>query len=307
MAGADIDLTLCFRKKFTPPPSVILLKVPNNPSPTKEQRLPSNLSVEIRSRPKQNRQPTANGAGSQSNNHNSDNRDSSTSPHAWQRHYEKIGQIMPAPDIAYRNTYMEDSKREKSATLSSDYRSVKSISRSPSPRSQHSQQQQQQQQPPLPRLKTASSSSQNTSDSSPRRYHEYRTVYDYIRQSIRQIERQRNLKQQNFAARVKRPQNDDIILRRALGEKKSSLTPRISSVVINDIRNPQNFVNYINHSREQVRILHTTTPNQPFLRRNQTDFKFNRQRTNLTLKQSQSASPDKQQNVVVLTATVANS
>ncbi|CAF1232692.1 unnamed protein product [Rotaria magnacalcarata] len=302
MAGADIDLTLCFRKKFTPPPSVLLLKTPSNQSSTKDHQTHSNVSVELRSRQRKIRHATAHIIGSNSNYHNSDSRDSSGSPNTWQRHSDKIGHIAQAPDVAYRNTYLDEIKREKSATTSSDYRSHKSVSRSPSPRSQHSQQQ------PLPRLKTTSSSSHHTSDLSPRKHHEYRTVYDYIRQSIKQIERQRNLKQQNFSARVKRPQNDDIILRRILGEKKTS-TPRMSSVLINDFRNPQNFLNYVNHSREQVRILHTTTPNQPQQQQQQQqiDYKVNRQRTKLSLVQNQNDSLDKQQAIMVLTATVANS
>ncbi|CAF2330841.1 unnamed protein product [Rotaria sp. Silwood2] len=301
MAAADIDLTLYFRKKYTPPPSALLLKLPSNNSPTKDQQPRSNPSIELRSRQQKKRLATAHTVGVHF--HNSDSRDSSVSPPGWQRHSDKIGHVAPAPDVAYRNTYMEETKREKSATINSDYRSHISSSRSPSPRSQHSQQQQHQQQ--LPRLKTASSSSYNTSDSSQRRYHEYRTVYDYIRQSIKQIERQRNLKQQNFSARIKRPQNDDIILRRALGEKKNSATSKISSAFKNDIRSPQNFLNYVNHSREQVRVLHTTTPNQPYQQQPQTDYKYSRQRTNLS--QNQSDSPDKQQSIMMVTATVANS
>ncbi|CAF0734426.1 unnamed protein product [Rotaria sp. Silwood1] len=306
MATADIDLTLYFRKKYTPPPSVLLLKLPSNNSPSKDQQPRSNPSVELRSRQQKKRITTAHTVGFHVN--NSDSRDSSVSPPGWQRHSDKIGQIAPAPDVAYRNTYMEESKREKSAPINSDYRSHISSSRSPSPRSQHSQQQQQQhhQQQQLPRLKTASSSSYNTSDSSQRKYHyQYRTVYDYIRQSIKQIERQRNLKQQNFSARIKRPQNDDVILRRVLGEKKNSASSKISSVLKNDGRNPQNFLNYVNHSREQVRVLHTTTPNQPYQRQNQIDYKYSRQRTNLS--QNQSDSPDKQQSIMMVTASIANS
>ncbi|CAF0878638.1 unnamed protein product [Rotaria sordida] len=302
MAATDIDLTLYFRKKHTPPPSVLLLKLPHNNSPTKDQQLRSNPSVELRSRQQKKRLATAPTFRVHVN--NSDSRDSSISPSGWQRHSDKIAQIAPAPDVVYRNTHMEEPKREKSATNNSDYRSHISTSRSPSPRSQHSQHSQQQQQ--LPRLKTASSSSYNTSNSSQRKYHyQYRTVYDYIRQSIKQIERQRNLKQQNFSARIKRPQNDDIVLRRVLGEKKNSTTSNISSTFKNDIRNPENFLNYVNHSREQVRILHTTTPNQPYQRQHQLDHQYTRQRTNLS--KNQNDSPDKQQTIMMVTTTIANS
>jgi hypothetical protein len=299
MATADVDLTLYFRKKHTPPPSVLLLTLPNDTSAKERQRRPS-PSIELRSRQQKTRQTAPHIAGAHANNF--DVHDTSPSSRYWQRHSDKASQISAAPDVVYRNTYMDDIRREKSAIITGDNRSHLSSPRSPSPRSQHSQQQQ-----PLPRLKTASISSNKTSDSSQRKYHhQYRTVYDYIRDSIRQIERQRNLKQQNFSTRVKRPQNDDSVLRRVLGEKKYSATSgsKNSSTIRthngsagfkNDLQSPQSFVNYINHSREQVRVLHTTTPNHS----------YHRQRT--VLSENQNDSPEKRQSMMMATAIVGNS
>lgn len=299
MPSTDIDLTLYFRKKRTPPPSVLLLTVPNDKK-NRDSQLPASPFVEIRSRQRKQRQATLKMAGIHAN--NSDMHDSSVSSYGWQRHTDKIAQVAPAPDVAYRNTYLDQLKREKSATITGDYHSYLSTSRSPSPRSQHSHQQQQQQQ--IPRLKTASSSSQRTSNSSQQNsYKQYRTVYDYIRESIKQIERQRNLKQKNFSTRVKRPQNDDVVLRRVLAEKKSAGTYRESSILKNDLQDPQSLVNYINHSREQIRVLHTTTPNQAY-QQPQINQKYSGQRTNLSKNQNDLL--DKQQSMM-MTATVGNS
>jgi len=296
MATADIDLTLYFRKKRTPPPSVLLLTLPSDKS-NKERQLRVSPSVELRSRQQKKGQATPNTAGLNTN--NVDTHDPSSS-YCWQRHSHKIAQVIPAPDVAYRNTYLEETKREKSAATNSDYRSRLSTSRSSSPRSQQSQQQQQQQQ--LPPLKTASSSSYNTSDSFQRKtYNQYRTVYEYIRESIKQIESQRNFKQQNFSTRIKRPQNDDAVLRHVLGEKKNSARSK-TSISKPDPRNPQSLVNYINHSREQIRILHATTPNQPY-QQQQITQNSNRQRTNISKNQNNSL--EKQQSRM-MTATVGN-
>lgn len=294
MATTDIDLTLYFKKKRTPPPSVLLLAVPNEKT-TKDQASPTSPTAELRSRQQKKRQITPHTVGAPAN--HADNQESlSLSSYGWHRHSDKAAQIAPAPDVAYRNTYLEESRKDRSINGSSDYLSRSSVSRSPSPRSQHSLPQ------PLTRLKTANITSSNstTSDSSPKRpYHQYRTVYDYIRESIKQIERQRNLKQ-NFSTRVKRPQNDDAVLRRVLGEKKNSSISKRSTFSRNDLRNPQSLVNYVNHSREQIRVLHTTTPNQ----QPQMSPKSYRQRTNLS--QHQNDSLDKQR-ALMMTTTVGNS
>lgn len=303
MAAPDSDLTLYFRKKYTPPPSVLLLKLPSNNNSNKTQQHRTSPSVELRSRQQKKPQTTPHTV--RFNVSSSDTRELSLSPYGWQRHSDKVGQITPAPDVAYKYTYMDETKNEKSTSNNNEHHSCLSNSRSPSPRSQHSQQQQHQQ---LPRLKTASSSSYHSTDSSQRKYyHQYRTVYDYIRQSIKQIERQRDLKQQNFSARVKRPQNEDAVLRRVLGDKKGSASSKVSSISKNDLRNPQNLLNYINHSREQVRVLHTTTPNQYYQSplQHETDYKLHRQRTNLSNRRNDS--PEKQQSIMMVTATVANS
>lgn len=292
-APSDTDLTLFFRKKRTPPPSVLLLSVPNEKK-NRDQPSRTSPNVELRSRLTKKRQITPHTVGV-SGNHSDNQECLSVSSYGWQRHTEKAAQLVQAPDVAYRNTYLEDSRKDKSNSVNTDYLSRSSASRSPSPRSQHSQPQS------LPRLKTASASpTYNTSESSPRRQHpQYRTVYDYIRESIKQIERQRNLKQ-NFSTRVKRPQNDDAVLRRVLGEKKTSAISRRTTFSRHEQQNPQSLVNYINHSREQVRVLHTTTPNQ----QPQIPSRFYRQRTNLS--QTQNDSPDKQHSFL-MAATVGNS
>jgi hypothetical protein len=293
MSTADIDLKLYFRKKHTPPPSVLLLTLPNERLNKQQQQHRVSPPIELRSRQEKQRQATSHIAGLRVN--NSDTHDTSTSYYGWQRYSDKTTQITPAPDVAYRYTYLEETKKEKSAITNADRRSP---SQSPSPRSQQSQQRQ------PPRVKTASSSSNYTSDSSQRKsYHEYRTVYDYIRESIKQMERQRNLKQKNFSVRVKRPQNDDVILRRVLGEKKSSASSKISSISTNDQRNPQSLVNYINHSREQIRVLHTTTPNQPY-HREQINSKYDQERTSISQNQNDSL---EQRQYMMMTATVGNS
>jgi hypothetical protein len=280
MATVDTDLTLVFRKKHTPPPSVLLLTVPNDKT-QKEQQHRVSPTIELRSRQQKTRQIPPHTANLNVN--HSEIHDSSS--YAWQRYSDRLAQIIPAPDVAYRNTYLEETKKDRISTINTDYHS-----RSPSPRSQQS----------LPRLKTASVSSQNTSNSLKKNpYPQYRSVYDYIRQSIKQIERQRNLKQ-NFASRVKRPQNDDDVLRRVLSDKRTSAQSKNSSILKTDLQNPQSLVNYMNHSREQVRVLHATTSNQQL----PINSKYSRQRTNLS--QNQNDSLEKQQSMM-MTATVGNS
>lgn len=141
--------------------------------------------------------------------------DSST----WQRSSDKIGQMSAAPDVAYRLTYLETPGRAKSAKTRSSSRSrlTQSFSYFPS-----------EEKPP-------------------------QRMYDYILQSIRQNEQQRNLQEPSLSClRVQRPQNEDSTLRRVLKERKSSATTtysRISSATHSHLKSPQSFVNYINHSR----------------------------------------------------------
>jgi hypothetical protein len=248
MSMTTPDLKLYVRRKHTPPPSVLLLthEVSNT-----DQHHCINHSVEFHSHRSNSRHPPSM-IGLHVN--NLDIHDTSSSSFGWQRHSDKIGQMIPAPDVAYRYTYMEEMKREKLDTNNGYHRSY---SRSPSPRNQLS-----------PRSKiTTSSSSSRTSESS---HQKYRTVYDYIRDSIRQIERQRNSRHQNISSRIKRPQNTDSTLQRVLGEKKtpvksslsrsnSTIMPQVmSSLFNNELKSPQSFVNYINYSR----VFQSTTPNQ---------------------------------------------
>ena len=249
MSTADADMTLYFRKKHTPPPSVLLSQAPND----KDHYHHINPSIEHRSRQKKNHQPLPHMIGLHVN--NLDLHDTSTSSVNWQRYSDKIGQLNPAPDVAYRYTYLEELKREKSNVNNGHYRSP-----SPSPRTQ-----------PSPRLKSNTSFSYIPSETSPKKHylHQYHTIYDYIRDSIRQMERQRNLRQQNISSRVQRPQNDDSTFRRALGDRKfstrtslsrSSSTRATSPSFNNHLKNPQTFVNYINYSR----TLHSTTSHHSY-------------------------------------------
>ena len=230
MSTADMDVKLYFRRKHTPPLSVLLLSAPVDKS--------RYYSTHLRSHQQKTRHPPQM-VGLHVN--NLDIHD--TSP-GWQRYSNKSVQVPSAPDVAYRNTYLEEPKREKSGS----YRS-----RSPSPS-----------------LKLNNSFSFAPAE----RHHsnQYRTIYDYIRDSIRQIEQQRNLKQQNISSRVKRPQNEDSTLRRVLGDRKPSTrsslsrsssttrttTQTISPLINNDLKSPQSFVNYINFSR----VLQPTTSDQ---------------------------------------------
>lgn len=261
MATVDVDLALNLRKKYTPPPSALQTRRIHEAS-AKERTHRASPVFERSARPNRYRQATAPTASFQVSSH--DFNDGSLSSYGWQRYSDKISQLAPAPDIVYRNTYLDGSKREKSATLTNDSRSRLSSPRSSSPQSQQSQQRLQ----PFPRLSTASSSSMRTVDSSQRKYdhQQYNTVYDYIRDSIRQIERQRNLRQQYFSTRIKRPQNDDNVLRRALREKKNSASTSAktngngSVKTANDLRNPESFINYIKYTREQLRLLQSAAP-----------------------------------------------
>lgn len=246
----DVDMKLYFRRKRTPPPSVILLRVLNK----NDHHYRNALTNNYRSHQQTKRHPP-HMVGLHVN--NLDVHDTSTSSFGWQRHSEKVSQIIPAPDIVYRNTYLEGKKQEKSNTNNKHYSSSS---------------------PPLKLNNSFANSSSESSTSSPSQINPYqhRTIYDYIRQSIRQIEQQRNLKQQNLSFRVPRPQNEDSTFRRVLGEKRSSARTSLSrsnsistttttsqtksTLFNNHLKSPQTFVNYINYSR----VFHSTTPNQSY-------------------------------------------
>jgi hypothetical protein len=305
MTTADIDLTLHFRKKYTPPPSVLQAKALAHEHSAKDRPHRVSPSLERRSRPPKYRHATAHTVTVQVN--NLDLHETSISSYGWQRHSDKASQLLPAPDVVYRNTYMEAPKQEKSATQTSDSRSRVSSPRSLSPRSQHSQPPPQ----PFPRLKTASTASQRTVESSSTRkydHHQYNSVYDYIRDSIRQIERQRNLKQKYFATRIKRPQNEDTTLRQALREKKNSATGssrKSSGAFKDDLRSPESFINYINYSREQIRQLQSESPRNPSYQPQATHRSNRTQKTSFPPSQSNSHEPT-QSMMMLMTAAVGN-
>ncbi|CAF2842896.1 unnamed protein product [Rotaria sp. Silwood2] len=262
MSTVDVDMTLYFHKKHTPPPSVLLLTVPND----KYRDYETSPSTEHRpSQPKKRQPPHMIGLHVS----NLDIHDTSGSSFGWKRYSYRNNQSTLAPDIAYRNTYLEETKQDKININNENNHSCLLSSRN----NKSSQ------------SKFKDSSSYYSLESSSQQINssrQYSTIYDCIRASIRDIERRRNLKQQNITSRVKRPQNDDSTLRRVLGEKKSPIrtsisrnsstttatttttttttTQTISSLFNNDLKSPQSFVNYINYSR----ALHSPTSNQSY-------------------------------------------
>lgn len=255
-------MALYFHRKHTPPPSVLLLTISKD-TDRDDHAIPS---TRHRSRQQNKRPPLPppppppppppHMIGLHVN--NVEIHDTSSSSYGWQKYIDKTSQISLAPDVAYRNRYLEETKQEKF-----NVDEVHNHSSSISPRSQKSA-----------RSKLDNSLSYlQTELTSPKDHSATRssTIYDYIRASIREIERRRNFKQYNISSRVKRPQNEDSTLRRILGEKKSSgrtsisrsstttatatIKKTMSTVFNNDLKSPQSFVNYINYSRE----FHSTT------------------------------------------------
>lgn len=141
----------------------------------------------------------------------------------WQRSSDKIRRLSAAPDVAYRLTYLQGSSRTKSAKT----RPI----------------------PVLPsRPKVTQSFSYYPSEERPPR-----TIYDYILRSIRQNDKERNFQEPSLSCfRVERPQNEDLTFRRVLKDRRPSAKTNYSSsssATHANLRSPQSFVNYINHSR----------------------------------------------------------
>lgn len=233
--NADADIALVFRKKTIPPPSVLLLTLPKDVLPNEnidENRL--SPAAQLRSQQRQTHQTTR----CISLHLRDPLTKSSPTVAQWQRYSDKMSQIPPAPDVAYKNTYLDDKNREPSE-VHSTHRAA--ISRGKSKTDYLS-----------PRSSRQNSNSNRSSN-----------VYENLRQSLRQIEQQRNTKQQNISVRIKRPQNEDQTFRRVLAEKKhsarsslsrSSLTTSSTSKskflsINDDLNSTQSFVNYINYSR----------------------------------------------------------
>lgn len=306
MATVDVDLALNLRKKYTPPPSALQTRRLHGTS-AKDRVHQASPVLERSARPMKYRQATAHTTSLQTSSY--DFNEASISSYGWQRYSDKMAQLPPAPDIVYRNTYLDGTKREKSATLTNDSRSRLSSPRSLSPQSQQSQQRSQ----PFQRVSTASSSSIPTADSSQRRYdhHQYNSVYDYIRDSIRQIERQRSLQQQYFTTRIKRPQNDDNVLRRALREKKNSATSSAKTTgtgsvkTANDLRSPESFINYIKYTREQIRLLQANSPQ--YLHQQQMANRYKRQQQVIAAENASNSREPTQTMMTRMSATVGNS
>ena len=230
MNKTNIDVALIFRKKSSAPPSVLVINLPNQFIDNQCKQLQNQQDKQRRSLLKQRKKQIIN-----FNDKLSDcDYHSIKSRQTWQRYSEKIHQINPAPDILYRKTYFDQYENESFQL---------NHSRSTSPNSFKS-------------IQTKSKSSFNSS-----------TIYDQIRQTIRHIEKQRNMKQQNLSLKIKRPLNEDSILRRLLPERKSTISQMISTtfnnstidqsnnqrenhfIINQNLRSAQSFVNYINYSR----------------------------------------------------------
>jgi len=230
-------MKLYTRRKRTPPPNVLL--VPDN----KDRSHRNDLASKYHSYRQQTHHPPHMVGLHVSN---LDLHDTSSSSFGWQQYSHKNPRISLAPDIVYRNTYLGEKKQEKSDRNNK------------------------QEHLPSLRLKVSNSFSSIPSEPLTRKHYThppYQTIYDYIRESIRQIERQRNLKKENFSFRIRRPLNENTTLRRVLGEKKTSLsrsssttTQTKSSLFNNNLKDPQSLVNYINHSH----VLNSTTSNQSY-------------------------------------------
>ncbi|CAF0801278.1 unnamed protein product [Didymodactylos carnosus] len=257
------DTMIHHKKKRTPPPSVLLLAIPSETTNygknshyhhrliRREATLPPTRTVQHK------------------RNLDVENYLSTVQTYNWQRHEAKASVINMAVDIVYKNTYMtENGPHSKSSSSSTGDRSSRRNNDAST----------------LPRLKTAPNdflqclsplskptpvlTRTNTSDSFHSNHSQYRTVYDYIRDSIRSVVQQRNLKQQNFSTKIKRPQNEDIFLRRALDKKNhfqlyNNNSEHSSSTTEayfhNEMKSPQSFVNYVNHSREKTLPIEQTS------------------------------------------------
>ncbi|CAF0998433.1 unnamed protein product [Adineta ricciae] len=139
--------------------------------------------------------------------------ESKTSSYTWRRYSEKMAQINSAPDVAYRNTYLKNDK--------SDIHVPQYHSRSPS----------------SPSMKFNCFPSERSQSN---------TIYDYIRDSIRQIEHQRQSKR-DLSLNVKRPQNSDDTFRQLLARRRSSTQMSHSNFATPT--NSKTIVNYLNHVR----------------------------------------------------------
>ncbi|CAF3628181.1 unnamed protein product [Rotaria socialis] len=232
MSSADTDTTLYIRRKHSPPPSVLLLTKPNDNNYDYSSIIsngthqPTNI-IDLHVK-------------------NSDVQDTSNLSFTWQRYSKKSGRISLAPDVAYRNRYLDEIEREK-FNINNGNNQCYSISS----RSQKSFQSEFTDAFLDHKLKSLEQ--QNSS-------YKYSTIYDYLRASIRDNEQRRNSAQQNLSLRVKRSQNEDYTLRRALANRKSSIristsrsssttTQSISTYLNKNIKSPQSFVNYISYSR----------------------------------------------------------
>lgn len=226
MSSENLDMTLYIDKNHKKPHRVLLLTIPNEDNrhinfskgesnyQSKKPQIPHIIGLHVK---------------------NLDLHDTSYLSYGWQRYSNKTRRVNLAPDVAYRNTYLRNTKQEennKNYENNHDYHSK------------------------------LSNQKQKTS--------KYSTIYDYLRASFQDIEHSRNSTQQNLSPRVKRPQNDDSILRRALADKRSLIKTSISrsssntrqsmsSAFNDDFKSQQSFVNYINYSRASNSLISNKT------------------------------------------------
>ena len=250
-AAASIDLTLNFRKRDSPSSSHLLFKLPNG-SFTDDRHHPISPSAGWRSSHHRQRTLRPTSRSIDVSVRKLDLHNASCSSHDWQRYADRRGHLTPAPDVAYRNTYLEPLQRTGSARTQSDGH-ARLVSASSSC-SSHSQQRHQQQ---APRLQTSRSSSFKAFNSSQQKHDHfhYSTIYEYIRESIRQIEQQRQLRPHYFSNDVKRANSD-----------LSSRSPDVSkapSRLLDEQQHSHSFNTFSNRSREASRSMKTTTPIHP--------------------------------------------
>ncbi|CAF1078591.1 unnamed protein product [Adineta ricciae] len=219
----DINTIEDLRDKYSFSPRIFSPIFPNEQVSSNQQ---SSRSPSAKIRSTQQRSPTSR---TDQSNLNTFTRPKSTLlPYTWLRKYERVDPIVPAPDLIYRYAYLEEPKRKKTAPMSRSFSS-------PTWSTQQT----------IRRSTTTLSPSPSSPRQSP-------SIYNYILQSFRENERQRNSKEECFSACIKRPLNDDVVLQRALSPKRCS-TPRqklLSSK--EDFRNTQTMDAYVTQSTDQT-------------------------------------------------------
>ncbi|CAF0727960.1 unnamed protein product [Adineta steineri] len=232
MVTTDTDLLSDFREQYTFSPTILTLTFSNDSS-NKHQRCLDKSPRKTNFYQEEKRPTTSRMADFDVRNSNIHDSLLSSSSYTWHRRPNRVEEIAPAPDLVYRYSHMEEPKTKKSTPMHSRSRSGSSTSRSLSAHSPRSPQR----------------SHRSPTPSSPRKYpQQYNSIYEYILQSIKDIEQNRNLKQEKFSTLIKRPQNDDIILQRALSARKHVTT----KIYKKDLQNAKDMMYNATQSDEQT-------------------------------------------------------